>query len=95
MGSISLLGIIVVAIVLMYLVGGVAFGTVGMLGAIIINSLIGFVLLFLANAIGIKIPINVFTILLVAIFGLLGLALLALLALLGVYGAESMPSGKR
>ena len=92
MGSISLLGIIIVALVLMYLVGTVAFGTVGLFGAVIINSIIGFVLLFIANVIGIKIPINVLTILAVAVFGLLGLAVLALLALLGMYDAA--PAGK-
>jgi len=94
MGQISLLGIIVVALLLMYLVGGFAFNTMGALGALIINSIIGFALLFLVNMVGIKIPINIFTILLVAIFGLLGLALLALLALLGIYGADAMPRVK-
>jgi len=87
MGKISLLGIIVVALVLMYLLGSVTFGAVGLLGSVIINSIVGFVLLWIVNMIGIDIPINVLTILLVAVFGLLGLAILALLALLGVYDA--------
>ena len=93
MGKISLLGIIVVALVLMYLLGSFAFCALGLLGAVIINSIVGFVLLWIVNLIGIDIPINVLTILLVAVFGLLGLAILALLALLGVYDAA--PNAKR
>jgi SigmaK-factor processing regulatory protein BofA len=94
MGKISLLGIIVVALVLMYLVGIFAFGAVGLLGALIINTVVGFILLYIANLIGIKIPINVLTILLVVVFGLLGLAILALLALVGIYDADTTPSTK-
>ena len=91
MGSISLLGIVVVALVLMYLLGNFAFGSVGLLGSLIINSIVGFILLYLVNMIGIKIPINIVTILVVAIFGLLGLAILALLAFLGIYGFDATP----
>ena len=95
MGNMSLMGIIIVALVLMYLVGSFAFGSLGFLGAVIINSVVGFVLLFVANMIGIKIPINIFTILLVAIFGLLGLVFLALLALFEIYDSDKASSGKR
>jgi pro-sigmaK processing inhibitor BofA len=91
MGSISLLGIVVVALLLMYLLGNFAFGSVGLIGTLIINSIVGFILLYLVNMIGIKIPINIVTILVVAIFGLLGLALLALLAFLGIYGFDATP----
>ncbi len=91
MGSISLLGIVIVALVLMYLLGSFTFGTMGLLGSLIINSIVGFVLLFIVNMLGIKIPINIVTILMVAIFGLLGLAILALLAFLGIYGADATP----
>lgn len=91
MGSISLLGIVVVALVLMYLLGNFAFGSVGLIGSLIINSIVGFILLYIVNMLGVKIPINIFTILLVAIFGLLGLALLALLAFLGIYGFDATP----
>ncbi len=91
MGNISLLGIVVVALLLMYVLGNFAFGTVGLLGSLIINSIVGFVLLYVVNMLGVKIPINVVTILVVAIFGLLGLALLALLAFLGIYGFDATP----
>jgi pro-sigmaK processing inhibitor BofA len=95
MARISLLGIIVVALVLMYLMGNFAFGSLGLLGSLILNSIVGFILLFLVNMIGIRIPINIFTILLVAILGLLGLVLLALLELLGVYSMDSSSGSKR
>lgn len=92
MGRISLLGLAVVAFLLAYLLGSFTFGAMGLIGSLIINSIVGFVLLFIVNMIGIKIPINIVTILVVAIFGLVGLALLALLALLGLYGADATPS---
>jgi len=95
MARLSVLGIIVVALVLMYLIGGFAFGTVGALGALIINSIVGFILLYIANMIGIRIPINVVTILVVAIFGLLGLVLLVLLDLTGAYSSDSPSGAKR
>lgn len=91
MGSISLLGIVVVALVFMYLLGSFAVGSIGLLGSLIINSIVGFILLYIVNLLGIRIPINIVTILLVAIFGLLGLALLALLAFLGIYGSDATP----
>ena len=95
MARISVLGIILVALVLMYLIGGYAFSSVGMLGALIINSIVGFILLYIANMIGIRIPINIVTILVVAIFGLLGLVLLVLLELIGAYSSDSTPGTKR
>ena len=95
MARLSGLGIIVVALVLMYLIGGFAFGAVGALGALIINSIVAFVLLFIANMIGIRIPINIVTILVVAIFGLVGLVLLVLLDLFGAYGSDSASGAKR
>ncbi|MFA6214057.1 MAG: pro-sigmaK processing inhibitor BofA family protein [Candidatus Micrarchaeia archaeon] len=91
MARISALGIIIVALVLMYLLGNFAFGSVGLIGSLIINSIVGFVLLYLANMIGIRIPINIVTILVVAIFGLLGLVLLVLLEVLGAYSSDSRP----
>ena len=91
MGNISLLGIAVLAFLLAYLLGSVAFGSVGLLGSLLINSIVGFILLYVVNLLGVKIPINIVTILVVAIFGLLGLAILALLAFLGIYGFDATP----
>jgi len=90
----SHLGIIIVALLLLYLVGGFGLASVGLAGVLIINIILGFILLFVANAIGINIPINLLTIVLVIIFGLGGLAFLALLALLGVYDGAPAKSKK-
>ena len=94
MGKISLLGIIIVAFLLMYILGNFAFHSVGLLGTLLINSIVGFILLYIVNLLGVKIPINIVTILVVAIFGLLGLAILAVLALLGIYGFDGTPQVK-
>ncbi len=52
---------------------------------LIINAILGLVLLFLTNLIvEPDIPINILTVLIVAIFGVLGWALVLILHLLGV-----------
>jgi uncharacterized membrane protein len=94
MGKISLLGIVMIAFVFMFLLGGIVLPGVGLLGSIVLNSIVGFILLFAANLIGIKIPINILTLLVVLIFGLAGLAVLALLALFGMYDGPDTPSSK-
>ena len=53
--------------------------------ALIINAILGVILLFLTNLIiEPNIPINIVTVLIVAIFGVVGGALLLILYLLGV-----------
>jgi hypothetical protein len=53
--------------------------------ALIINSIIAFAILFLLNAIfGLGIPINIITILIVAIGGIVGLLLIIILRLMKV-----------
>jgi pro-sigmaK processing inhibitor BofA len=53
--------------------------------ALIINAILGVILLFLTNLIiEPNIPINIVTVLIVAIFGVVGWALLLILHLLGV-----------
>ncbi len=53
--------------------------------ALIINTILGLILLFLTNLlIEPDIPINIVTVLIVAIFGVLGWAVLLVLHLLGV-----------
>ena len=92
MGKIHLLGIIMIAFVFLFLLGGIILPGMGLLGSIVINSIVGLMLLYLANLIGIRIPINLLTLLLVMIFGLAGLALLALLALFGLYDGPDTPT---
>ena len=53
--------------------------------ALIINTILGLILLFLTNLIiEPDIPINIITVLIVAIFGVVGWALLLILHLLGL-----------
>jgi hypothetical protein len=53
--------------------------------ALIINTILGLILLFLTNLIiEPNIPINIITVLIVAIFGVVGWAVLLILHLLGV-----------
>jgi hypothetical protein len=53
--------------------------------ALIINTILGLILLFLTNLIiEPDIPINILTVLIVAIFGVVGWAVLLILHLLGV-----------
>jgi hypothetical protein len=53
--------------------------------ALIINTILGLILLFLTNLIiEPDIPINIITVLIVAIFGVVGWAILLILHLLGV-----------
>ena len=52
--------------------------------AIIANTILGFVALFLFSFFGITVPINLLTIIVVAIFGVLGAAALAIFSILGI-----------
>jgi hypothetical protein len=53
--------------------------------ALIINAVIAFFILFLANAFfGLGIPINIFTVLIVAIGGIVGLLLIIILRLMKI-----------
>ena len=83
-----------IAFVFLFLMGGIILPGMGLFGSIVINSIVGVIVLFLVNLIGIRIPINLLTLLLVMIFGLAGLALLALLALIGLYDGPDTPSSE-
>ena len=50
----------------------------------IINSILGVIAMFILNAIGISVPINLSSIIIVALGGLLGLAIVVVLHFLGV-----------
>jgi len=54
------------------------------LPALIANTFLGFVAMFLLNFIGIHIPINILTLIIAAIFGMLGVAVLTVLSIFGM-----------
>lgn len=75
------LGTLVVALIVLYLL--LVFFTNPY--ALIVNSIIAIIVMFLLNAIfGLGIPINIITVLIVAIGGLVGLLLVIILRLLKV-----------
>lgn len=53
--------------------------------ALLANTILGFVALFLFSFFGITVPVNLLTIIIVAIFGVLGAAVLAILSILGMF----------
>ncbi len=87
MGKIALLVVAILALALLFGIGGLALPAAGLLGALLLNSLIGLLILYVLNAVGVHIPINIVTLLVVLIFGLGGIVLLCLLAFFRVYGA--------
>jgi len=80
-----LLTIILIAIIVLYvlpLTGSVLF-------ALLANTIVGFIVIFLVNAIfGLGIKYDLLVIIFVAIFGLLAVVILIILNLLGVKGAD-------
>lgn len=60
------------------------------LRALVINSIIGFVILFVANAIGLGVQISLITLLVCAILGVPGAILVILLAQLDIAFAATM-----
>lgn len=91
--NIALLLVALVALVLLFGLGGPVVTGMGLVIAVIINSFIALLALYLLNFIGLHIPINIITILVVVVLGLFGLALLALLAFFEVYGHEHITAG--
>jgi hypothetical protein len=76
-----LLVIILIALIFFYLLPR----TGGLLYSLLANTIIGFIVIFLVNAIfGLGIKYDVLVIVFVAIFGLLAVAILIILNLLGV-----------
>lgn len=90
--NIALLLVALVALALLFGLWGPVVTGMGWVIAIIINSFIALLALYLLNFIGLHIPINLITIL-VVVLGLFGLALLALLAFFEVYGHEHITAG--
>jgi len=70
--------------------GGTVFAASGLLASLLINSLLGILVLVLLHVLGLHVPINLLTVLVVVLFGLVGIALLALLAFFNVYGGQTI-----
>jgi hypothetical protein len=74
----AIIGLIAIFLFVLPLGGGILY-------AILANTVVGFIVIFLVNAIfGLGIAYNLFVFIIVAIFGLLGVAIVILLDLLGV-----------
>lgn len=70
--------------------------TGGLLYSLLINTLVGFIVIFLVNAIfGLGIQYDLLVLVFVAIFGLLAVAILIILNLMGVSSNKNMPKGTR
>ncbi len=68
----------------------------GWLYALLVNTIVGFIVIFLVNAIfGLGIKYDLLVLIFVAVFGLLAVAVLIILNLLGVNWAYNPNSGKR
>ena len=52
--------------------------------ALLANTILGFIAMVFLNFLGFGIPINIVTIIVVAVFGLLGVAVIAVLSLFGM-----------
>lgn len=90
--NIALLLVAVVALLLLMGIGGLAVPATGLLAALLINSLIGILILWLLNFIGIHIPINIVSLLVVLVLGLAGVIILCLLAFFDIYGGMGRPA---
>ncbi len=76
-----LLTLILIALIFLYVLPY----TGGLLYALLINTVVGFIIIFLVNAIfGLGIKYDLLVLVFVAIFGLLAVAILIILNLLGV-----------
>ncbi len=87
-----LLTLVLIAVVLLFILplGG------GWLYALLVNTIVGFIVIFLVNAIfGLGIKYDLLVLVFVAIFGLLAVAVLIILNLLGVNWAYDPNSGNR
>jgi len=70
--------------------GGATIASAGLLVSLLINSILGVLVLALLHLLGLHVPINLLTVLVVVLFGLAGVALLALLAFFEIYGDETI-----
>lgn len=70
--------------------------TGGLLYALVVNTIVGFVVIFLVNAIfGLGIRYDLLVLVFVAIFGLLAVAILIILNLIGVSSDRNASTGKK
>jgi hypothetical protein len=70
--------------------------TGGWLYALVVNTIVGFIVIFLVNALfGLGIRYDLLVLVFVAIFGLLAVAILIILNILGVSSDRSVPKGRK
>jgi hypothetical protein len=87
-----LLAVILIALVFLFVLPL----TGSILYALLANTIIGFIVIFLVNAIfGLGIKYDLLVLVFVAVFGLLAVAILIILNLMGVSSDKSMPKGKK
>lgn len=87
-----LVTLVLIALILLYVLplGG------GLLYALLVNTIVGFIVIFLVNAVfGLGIKYDLLVLVFVAVFGLLAVAILIILNLLGVNWGYNPNSGKR
>ena len=79
--------LVLIALVFFLLFGGLILSvlkhSLKLTWALLANTILGLIALFLLNFLGFGIPINTITLIVTALFGLLGVAVLAILALTG------------
>ncbi|MBI2445517.1 pro-sigmaK processing inhibitor BofA family protein [Candidatus Micrarchaeota archaeon] len=90
MASAGLLVVAVLAILVLMALGGSTIASAGLLVSLLINSLLGVLVLALLHILGLHVPINLLTVLVVVLFGLAGVVLLALLAFFDIYGDRTI-----
>jgi hypothetical protein len=80
--------LIILGILFILIFGGLIWSvlrhSIGVLGALLVNTVSGLVAIFLLNFLGLGIPVNTITIIVAAVFGLLGVGVLAFLAIFGI-----------
>jgi hypothetical protein len=74
----------IIAIAIALIIGWVMFSIVKSAGKFIINGIVGLLAMLIINAVGIGVPINILSILVVALGGLPGLAIVVILHFLHI-----------
>ena len=74
----------IVAIAIALMIGWIMFSIVKSAGKYIINGIVGLLAMLIINAVGIGVPINLLSLLVVALGGLPGLAIVIILHFFGI-----------
>ncbi len=90
------IGLLLTAVLIILILFFVLPLTGGWLYALVANTIIGFIVIFLVNAIfGLGIRYDLLVLIFVAVFGLLAVAILIILNLMGVSSDRSVTSNRR